>query len=127
MPDELKKIFIVDDDKFLREMYVTKFKSSGFEVDSVGSVKEAIDKLEEGYKPDVLIFDIVMPVENGWDFIKKVRDNDYVPKAKKIVLSNQGEEQDLEKGKEFNVDGYIVKALSTPSEVVEKVKQISEK
>jgi CheY-like chemotaxis protein len=127
MPEETKKILIVDDDKFLREMYVTKFKSSGFDVDAAGSVKEAIAKFQDGYEPDILIFDIVMPLEDGWDLARQVRDNNYIPNAKKIVLSNQGESSDIKKSEEFDLDGYIVKALSTPTEVVEKVKVISEK
>lgn len=126
MSSEAKKILIVDDDKFLREMYVTKFSSTGFSVDSAGSVSEAIEKIENGYVPELLLFDIVMPVENGWDLISKVQEKNLLPNSKKIVLSNQGEQTDIDKSKEFNVDGYIVKALNTPSEVVEKVKKISE-
>jgi len=127
MTDEKKKIFIVDDDKFLREMYVAKFSSADFDVDSVGSVREAVDKFEEGYNPDILLFDIIMPLEDGWDLAKEIKEKNYIPNAKRIVLSNQGEESDKEKGKEFSVDGYIVKALNTPSEVVEEVKKISKK
>jgi CheY-like chemotaxis protein len=126
--DAKKKIFIVDDDKFLREMYVTKFSASGFEVDSAGSVREAMEKLIDSEKtPDVLLFDIIMPQEDGWDLAQKIKDQNLIKDAKRIVLSNQGEESDVEKSKEFNVDGYIIKALTTPSEVVEKVKEISEK
>lgn len=125
MSDETKKILIVDDDKFLREMYVTKFSASGFKVDSASSVKEAIQKIEEGLEVDLVLFDIVMPLEDGWDFAKQLKDNNYLPKAKKVVLSNQGEETDIEKSKTLDIDGYIVKALSTPTEVVEQVKKIT--
>jgi two-component system OmpR family response regulator len=127
MSDGKKKILIVDDDKFLREMYVNKFSSSGFDVDSVGSVREAVERFEDGASPDVILFDIIMPVEDGWSLAQKIKDNNYIPNAKKIVLSNQGEDSDKEQGKKFNVDSYIIKALNTPSEVVEKVIQISNK
>lgn len=122
-----KKILIVDDDKFLREMYVTKFSASGFDVVSASSVREAIDKFVDGYEPDVLLFDIIMPLENGWDLAREIRENNYIPNSKLMVLSNQGEQIDVEMAKKFNVDGYIVKALKTPSEVVEEVKGIMSK
>jgi len=124
--EEGKKILIVDDDKFLREMYVTKFSANGFVVEGVDSTRKALDKFEEGYQPDILLFDIVMPLEDGWDLAKEIRNKGYIPNAKLIVLSNQGEETDVKKSKDFNVDGYIVKALKTPSEVVEEVKRISQ-
>jgi CheY-like chemotaxis protein len=126
MSEQPKKIFIVDDDKFLREMYVTKFSSSGFEVDGVGSVREAVEKLEEGYNPDVLIFDIVMPMEDGWDLAQQVKEKELAKEAKRVVLSNQGEETDIERGKEFDIDLYIVKAMKTPSEVVAEVTKLLE-
>lgn len=127
MDENTKKILIVDDDKFLREMYVTKFATIGFYVDSVGSVAEAIEKIKGGYEPDIMLFDIIMPIENGWDLMQKIKDENLIPNTKKIVLSNQGEEPDVSKSEDFKVDGYIIKALNTPSEVVEKVKKISEK
>ena len=127
MPDKLKKIFIIDDDKFLREMYVNKFINAGFEVESAGSAKEAIDKFAEGYSPDVVLFDIIMPIETGWDLMRQLKESKYIPNAKKIVLSNQGEENDIKMAQEFQVDGYIVKALSTPGEVVAQVQEISKK
>ena len=68
-----------------------------------------------------------MPLEDGWDLAQQIKDNEYIPNTKRIVLSNQGEATDVEKSKDFDVDGYIVKALNTPSEVVEKVTKISEK
>ena len=124
MVDNMKKILIVDDDNFLRQMYIGKFKLAGYEVESCGSTKEALSKLGEGYEPDVLLFDIVMPVEDGWELLKQIQTKGYAKKAKKIVLSNQGEEKDAEIAKGLKVDGYIVKALNVPSEVVEKVEKI---
>lgn len=127
MTDQKIKILLVDDDKFLREMYITKFTNSGFEVSSAGSGQEAIDKIKEGHDFKILLFDIIMPGMDGWGFIKSVRDQNLLPDAKVIVLSNQGESNDVDKSKEFNVDGYIVKALKTPSEVVEEVNKIYNK
>lgn len=122
-----KKICIVDDDQFLREMYTLKFKSAGFEVESFEKAEDLLTKFDEGYVPDVLLFDIIMPVMDGWGLMEKIKEKGYIPDAKRIVLSNQGEQADISKAELFKVDGYIVKALKTPSEVVEEVKKISSK
>ena len=66
-----------------------------------------------------------MPIDDGWDLAQKIKENNYIPNAKKVVLSNQGEKEDKDKSKEFGVDGYIVKALNTPSEVVKKIQELT--
>jgi histidyl-tRNA synthetase len=47
-----------------------------------------------------------------------------LPKAKFIILSNQSQQEDIEKSKELKVDLFIVKALKTPSEVVQEINKI---
>jgi CheY-like chemotaxis protein len=127
MTETKKKICIVDDDKFLREMYTLKFNTAGFEVESFNGAEEVLTKFEAGYTPDILLFDIIMPVIDGWGLMKNITEKGYISSAKKIVLSNQGEQADISKAEMYKVDGYIVKALKTPSEVVEEVKKISSK
>jgi len=123
---ETKKelIVLVDDDSFLIEMYMLKFKKSDYEVLSFTNPKECIEKLKEGLKPDIILFDVVMPGIDGWTFARQIKDQALAPQAKFIVLSNQGQQEDIDKSKDLNVDGYIIKALSTPSEVVQKVKEL---
>lgn len=121
---EETKLLIIDDDKFLREMYVTKFTSSGFKVDSTISAIEALEKIKGGFVPDVILLDLIMPGMTGWEFLAEANNANLLTNTKVIVLSNQGESQDIEKSKEFKVAGYIVKALKTPSEVVEEVKKV---
>ncbi|MDA8611343.1 response regulator [Candidatus Pacebacteria bacterium] len=118
------KVMLVDDDSFLLDMYSLKFKNAGYEVEAVNDPGSALDKLRDGYEPDIVLFDIVMPGAGGWGFIKQIREEKLIPKAKAIVLSNQGQQSDFDESKEHKVDGYIVKALTTPSEVLEKVEGI---
>ena len=116
-----KKIFIVDDDKFLLDMYTFKFKEKGFEVvQAFGSV-DALSKLKGGITPDVMLLDVVMPVMDGFELLELIKSEKLAPDAKVIVLSNLGQPTDIEKGRSLGANGYVIKASATPSEVVEKV------
>ena len=123
--NEKKKVMIIDDDTLLLDMYGTKFENSGFEVIKCQNAEKCIAKLEEGCIPHILLFDMIMPGITGDILIKKIKENNYAKGAKMFVLSNQGKESDIEdKIKELQVDGYIVKAMHTPSQVVEKVSKV---
>jgi two-component system sensor histidine kinase ChiS len=121
------KILIVDDDKFLLNMYAIKFKNSNFVVDAACGGDEALAKLRMGYRPDILVSDLVMPKMTGFEFLEIVKKENLKGDAVVIVLTNQGQTTDIEKAVNLNVDGYIVKATSIPSEVVEEVKNIYNK
>ena len=116
-----KKIFIVDDDKFLLDMYTFKFKEKGFDViQAFGSV-DALNKLKGGISPDVILLDVVMPAMDGFELLSIIKKENLVPNAKVIILSNLGQPTDVEKGRSLGAAGYVIKASATPSEVVEKV------
>jgi len=124
--DKKYSVFIVDDDKFLLEMYKKKFEKSGCEVElSVGST-EALDKLRGGSDPDILILDIIMPGMDGLELLQTIRKENLVKDSVVIMLTNEGNTSKIERAKELNVAGYIVKATSIPSEVVEETLKIAE-
>ena len=125
MTDQKKeKILIVDDDKFLLSMYAVKFKNAGFVVDVAHDGAEALSRLQEGNAPDIIILDLIMPGMDGYEFLAKVREQKLVPKATVVVLTNQGQPEDIEKAKKYGVQGYIVKASTIPSEVLDEVIKI---
>lgn len=117
------KILLVDDDVFLRDMYATKFSEKGDEVVGVQDGEEAI-RAANADAFDVIIMDMVMPGMTGIDLLQALKGSDKPTQAKCIVLSNQGEDSDIEKAYEHGAIGYIIKADSIPSEVVEKVHQL---
>jgi CheY-like chemotaxis protein len=124
MENKLPKVLIVDDDKFLLNMYSIKFSKSGFEVSSASSGEEAINKIKGGYIPDIILLDIVMPGMDGFEILDSLRKENLVPGASIIMLTNQGQLADIEKAKSFGTSGYIIKATTIPSEVVEEVVRI---
>jgi putative two-component system response regulator len=73
MSDQPKKLLIIDDDKFLLDIYSVKFKESGFEVSPSFGAEEALKKIREGYVPDVVLLDMVMPGLDGIGFLESRR------------------------------------------------------
>jgi len=126
-PEDFKdvKVMIVDDDTFLLDMYSMKFKKYGFQVNIALNGKDALAKLEDGtYAPDVILTDVIMPYMNGIDFLKNLREKKIAENAIVIMLTNQGQADDLAAVKPYHVDDYIIKALAIPTEVVEKVIEV---
>ena len=118
-------IFIVDDDSFLLDMYALRFTQAGYQVDTAMNAEEVLTKLRAVFSPKIMLLDVVMPAVDGFELLETINQEKLAPKTVKIYLSNLGQEQDIARGKSLGAAGYIVKANSTPSEVVEKVKQIA--
>lgn len=116
------KILLVDDDKFLLDMYLLKFKKSGIDIQTSGSSAKALDIIREKKDYDVILLDIIMPGIDGLDLLKTIKTENLAPKSVIIMLTNQAD--DVQKANEFGVDGYIIKATTIPSEVVDKVMTI---
>jgi len=123
--DKTYDILLVDDDEFLLDIYSRKFKQAGHAVHSAHGGEEALEYLAGNPKVDIVLMDIVMPSMSGLELLQAIRDKGYAKGAKLIVLSNQGQESDIKEAENHKVDGYIVKASTIPSEVLEKVVAIA--
>ena len=116
-------VLIVDDDAFLLDMYALKFKESGFQVEIAKDGEEAYAKIKSA-NPRAILLDIVMPKIDGFDVLRKIKQDNTAPNAVILILTNLGQKEDVERGLKLGADDYIVKAHFTPSEVVAKVKSL---
>jgi len=121
------KVLIIDDDKFLLDVYSVKFREFGHEVETAFGGEEAFEKIKESDNFDAIILDIVMPGMDGFEFLENLRKNNLAKDSAIVVLTNQGENKDVERAKEFRIDGYIVKASTIPSDVLIEVINIIKK
>ncbi len=119
-----KKILIIDDDSFLLDMYALKFNQSNFNVTTALGPEAALEKFHQGFLPDVILLDIVMPVMDGFELMEKLKEENLSQSSVFIILSNRGQPSDIARGESLGASGYIVKASSTPSEVIDKVNSI---
>ncbi len=120
-PQSKGTILLVDDDKFLLDMYSMKFSAAGYVVEAHLSAKEALEIMRGGLKPDVILFDLTMPELDGFSFLQIVSDECLAPRALKVVLSNKNDEVGKMKTEELGATCYIVKASMIPSEVVNTI------
>lgn len=114
---------LVDDDKFLLDMYSMKFSQAGFAVQACFSTKEALEKLRGGVQPSVVLFDITMPGEDGFMLLQTIRDEKLASSAKLIALTNQGSDDDKKRAADLGAQRYVIKATMIPSEVVAMVQE----
>lgn len=122
------RIYLVDDDRFLLDMYAVKFKAAGHEVTAFLGGAPALEALRKNPAPDAILLDIVMPELDGFEVLETIRkENLGGPNMKVIVLSNQGQPSDIERATALNVAGYIIKASAIPSEVFSETIRIIEK
>jgi DNA-binding response OmpR family regulator len=123
METEPKKILIVDDDSFLLDMYALKFNKSNFSVSTALGPEIALEQLKQGLSPDIILLDIMMPGMDGFEFLTKMREEKLSPNSIIIFLSNRGQSSDITQAEALGAS-YIVKASTTPGEVIDKVVNI---
>lgn len=116
-------VLLVDDDKFLLDMYSLKFTQAGFVVQPCFSTHEALEVLRKGYAPSVILFDVTMPGEDGFVLLQKIKEEKLAAGARLIALTNQGNDEDRKQAESLGVHRYCIKASMIPSEVVTMVKE----
>lgn len=119
----LETILLVDDDEFIQDIYATKFGEEGLSVTAVDDGDAALQKLDD-QDYDVILLDLIMPGTDGMEMLEAMQAEGMIANNCIIILSNQGQPEDIDEAQEYDIDGYIIKASNVPSEVLEEVKNI---
>lgn len=118
-------VVLIDDDAFLLGMYQTKFAKEGYLVEAFLSVQDALVRLRSGeIQPDAIVFDLIMPQNDGFALLEHVRDEHLAPGAVKIALTNQNSDAEKARIQSLGADAFLIKATLIPSEVVNTVADI---
>jgi len=118
-----KKILIVEDDKFLRELIVRKLTNEGYEAVEAVDGEQGIQKIKET-KPDLVLLDLILPGIDGFEVLAQKKEDPFVAAIPVIVLSNLGQKEDVDRGLGLGATDYLIKAHFTPGEIIEKVRNI---
>ncbi len=121
--DELKKILIIEDDDFLRNLLLKKLKRVGFDVLFAVDGNDGLTAIKNE-KPDLVLLDIILPGMNGFEVLKRIRTNKNYKNIPVMMLSNLGEKKDIKQGLDLGAIDYIIKAHHTLDEIIEKINKI---
>uniref|UniRef100_UPI004055FEC1 response regulator transcription factor n=1 Tax=Agathobacter sp. TaxID=2021311 RepID=UPI004055FEC1 len=115
-------VFIVEDDANIREIETIALKSSNYEVKAFENAKDFYKKLEETI-PDLVILDVMLPDESGYEIVKKLRLNEVTRKIPVIMVTAKTQEMDMIRGLDEGADDYIKKPFSV-MELITRVKAL---
>ena len=115
------KILVVEDDQFIRDLYKELLEEKGYSIDLAVNGEEGYRKLcKGGY--DLVLLDIIMPKMDATQVLKKLKKNPPKKKNKRIIfMTNLGQENIVKNGKDYGVDGYLIKSDLTPEQFLKKV------
>lgn len=119
----MKKILVVEDDKFLRELIVQKLAKEGYDVHEAVDGEEGVKKIKE-IKPDLVLLDLILPGIDGFEVLSKTKESPGAADIPIIILSNLGQKEEVERGLKLGAIDYLIKAHFTPGEIVEKIKTV---
>jgi two-component system chemotaxis response regulator CheY len=105
-------IFVVDDSATMVMSLKTALTMNGFEVQTAGNGREALDKLQSGFKPNLILTDVNMPVMDGMDLIRNVRSIAALKFVPILTLTTESEAGKREEGKRAGATGWIMKPVS---------------
>lgn len=124
MPEATKqKILLVEDDDSIRAMYAFKLKAADYEIRTAGNGREGLE-IAKQWLPDVILLDIRMPVMSGDKMLEILRKEKWGSSVRVIILTNISRSEAPSLLRFLNVDRYIVKAHTTPGEVVKVIEEV---
>lgn len=117
-----KRILVVEDDKFLSAVLLKKLENEKCAVSHAMTADEAIAKSLE--KPDIVLLDLILPGANGLDILKRIKENPETKATPVVILSNLSQQEDMDRAKELGAEKFLVKAMSTPEDILALVAEI---
>lgn len=114
------KILLAEDDRSISHVYAGGLTHNGFEVTIAVNGTEALEKMRAD-RPDLVLLDLMMPIKNGFEVLEDMRKDDALKDIPVIILSNLGQESDMERCRALDITDYLVKSDLSMKELIEKV------
>lgn len=126
MPDSVspKKILVVEDELYLRDLYVQILKDAGYQTDQAADGEEAFQKMSKGGY-DLVLLDIVLPKKDGLQVLRDLKASPpQAPNKSVIIMSNIDKEATIAEGVSLGIRGHIIKSDYTPDQLLQEVKRV---
>ncbi len=119
-------LLIVEDDAFISGLLQKRFAQEDYGIFNATNSETALEILKKN-KIDLILLDIILPGVDGITFLENLKKDSVFKDIPVIITSNLGQPEEIEKGFQAGATDYIVKANTTPAEIVEKVKTVLKK
>jgi len=118
--EKKSNVLIIEDEKFLYNLLEQKFQSAGINVDGAIDGETALKKIAE-HAPDLILLDLLLPGIDGFEVLKRLKQDERFKHIPVIVISNLGETRDIDSVIKLGASEYIIKAESSPQEITDIV------
>jgi two-component system alkaline phosphatase synthesis response regulator PhoP/two-component system response regulator VicR len=122
MPEDKKKILVVDDERHIVRLVQVNLEKAGYEVVTASDGVEALEKVP-AENPDMIVLDVMMPRMNGFDVLKKLQADPATQEIPVIMLTAKAQDADIFKGWSSGVSSYLTKPFN-PMELLVFVQRI---
>ena len=117
----MKKLLLVEDDQFLSALLNNRLQKEGFEVRLAATGEDALVTLKS-WKPDLILLDLILPGKSGFEVMEEIRQDPALSrKAPIMILSNLGQNSDIDRAKSLGAVDYMVKARTSINEIILRV------
>jgi DNA-binding response OmpR family regulator len=123
MAEAMKKIMVVEDDRFLSSLIKARLEKDGFIVQQTFDGEEAIQALKTD-RPDLVILDLIMPKVTGFEVLQNISITPGFEKVPVVILSNLAQESDIEKARQLGAREYFVKVKISIDDLIGKIKTL---
>lgn len=120
------KVLLVEDDRFVSSMLKSRLERDGFVVEQAFDGDEGVQKMRSVH-PDLVILDVILPKMSGFEFLEHVMSDTELASIPVMVVSNLGQETDVEKARSLGAIDYYVKARTSIDDLENVVKHRLEK
>lgn len=119
------EIVVADDEESIRRILRFELENSGFDLAMFTNGRECWNHLRSSPPPDLVLLDVMMPVMDGMEVLRKIRTNDRLEDLPVVLLTSRGQETDIVSGFESGATDYITKPFKI-NEVKSRIKRLTE-
>ena len=120
MPENRKKVLIIEDDDHISKIYGIKLSKENVDTIIARDGQEGINMIASE-KPDLVLLDLMIPIKDGFTVLEEVKKTPFGKNLPILVLSNLGQESDIEKATSLGATDYFIKVNLSIQEVIDKV------
>lgn len=116
-----KYILVAEDDKLYAKVYQNKLTREGYKTVVVNNGEELLKVVKKDI-PDLILLDMIMPGMDGFETLKALKADTKISHIPVVVMSNLGQDSDINKAKELGADAYLVKSSVSIMDLTEKIR-----